>query len=78
MAGADVSIKGICVATAGEVLWGNVVDLEMGDTGVSKGGDMGGGSVMATIEGVRLVRVSVCMQRMSRQCLGAGYRSRRL
>jgi hypothetical protein len=43
-----VSIRGVCVATAGEVLWGKVVDREMGDMGVSVGGEMGVECVMTT------------------------------
>lgn len=52
IAGTDVSIRGVCVATAGDVLCGKVVDREMGDTGVSVGGEMGVGSVMAVVEGI--------------------------
>lgn len=34
IAGTDVSTEGVCVATAGEVVWGKVVDGAMGEMGV--------------------------------------------
>lgn len=47
IAGTEVSIRGVWVATAGDVLCGNVVVRVMGEMGVSLGGEMGVGSVIA-------------------------------
>lgn len=44
--GTEVSISGVCVATAGEVLCGKVVDRDTGDTRGSLGGKIGGAAGM--------------------------------
>lgn len=47
IAGTEVSIKGVCVATAGEVLCGKVLIRVMGETSFSLDGKMGVGLVIA-------------------------------
>lgn len=58
IAGTEVSIRGVCVVTAVEVLWGKVVERVTGDMGVSVGGDITVGSVIATTR--------VCLKRCAK------------